>query len=83
MYKKKCESFVAHVTHVIDGGRVTVPKHIRQQLEIEGEACVRINLVKLEETKKKIRRYDKNQLRHTPRKRSLTRSFAKEKSDPQ
>ena len=80
MYKKKCESFVVHV---IDGGRVTVPKHVRQKLEIEGEACIRINLVKLEETKKKIRRCDKNQLRHTPRKPSLPRSFAKEKSDPQ
>jgi len=43
--EKNAESFVARV---IDGGRVTIPKNVRQKLEIEDGVYVCINLVKLD-----------------------------------
>jgi len=43
--KKNAGSFVARV---IDGGRVTIPKDVRQKLEIEDGAYVCISLVKLD-----------------------------------
>jgi AbrB family looped-hinge helix DNA binding protein len=36
------------VARVIEGGRVTIPKDVRQKLEIEDGAYVCINLVKLD-----------------------------------
>jgi len=43
--EKNAGSFVARV---IDGGRVTIPKDVRQKLEIEDGAYVCINLIKLD-----------------------------------
>jgi len=43
--EKNAGSFVARV---VNGGRVTIPKDVRQRLEIEDGAYVCINLVKLD-----------------------------------
>ncbi len=43
--ERNAGSFVARV---IEGGRVTIPKDVRQKLEIEDGAYVCINLVKLD-----------------------------------